>query len=64
MERKTGNQRLFGGYRYPGAPAIKLGALELEPEPIAPALPVVPSVPLVPDDADPFAIPAFLVRER
>ena len=55
---------LIGGYRYPGAPAIKLGALELEPEPIAPALPVVPSVPLVPDDADPFAIPAFLVRER
>ena len=33
--------------------------------PIAPALPLVPSAPLAPaDDADPLAIPAFLVRER
>jgi hypothetical protein len=31
--------------------------------PIAPELPLVPSVPLAPtDDADPLAIPAFLVR--
>ena len=63
--RKPGKSitvNLIGGYRFPGAPAIKLRAIELEPEPIAPALPVVPSVPLVPDDADPLAIPAFLMR--
>ena len=63
--RKPGKSipvNIIGGYRFPGAPAIKLRAIELEPEPIAPALPVVPSVPLVPDDADPLAIPAFLMR--
>jgi hypothetical protein len=55
---------LIGGYRFPGAPAIKLRAIELEPEVPAPELTVIPSVPLVPDDADPFAIPAFLVRQQ
>ena len=63
--RKPGKSipvNIIGGYRFPGAPAIKLGAVRLEPEPPAPALPLVPSVPLVPDNADPLAIPAFLVR--
>jgi len=42
---------------------IKLAAVRLEPDPIAPALPIVPSVPLAPaDDADPLEIPAFLRR--
>jgi hypothetical protein len=55
---------IIGGYRFPVTPVIKLGALELEPDPPAiPDLPIVPSVPLVPDDADPLAIPAWLVRE-
>jgi hypothetical protein len=53
---------LIGGYKFPGAPAIKLAAVRLDPEPTAPSLPVVPTVPLVPDDADPFVIPAFLAR--
>ena len=30
---------IIGGYKFPGAPAIKLRAIELEPEPIAPACP-------------------------
>jgi hypothetical protein len=64
--RKPGKSipvNIIGGYRFPGAPAIKLAAIELEPAlPIAPALPIVPSVPLVPDDADPLEIPAFLRR--
>jgi hypothetical protein len=62
--RKPGKSipvNIIGGYRFPGAPAIKLAAIELEPE--TPNLPLVSSVPLVPDDADPLAIPAFLVRE-
>ena len=63
--RKLGKSipvNVIGGYRFPGAPAIKLAAVELEPELPAPALPVTPSVPLVPDDADLLAIPAFLRR--
>jgi hypothetical protein len=62
--RKPGKSipvNIIGGYRFPGAPAIKLRAIELEPEPITCTtdLPVVSSAPLVPDDAD---IPAFLDR--
>jgi hypothetical protein len=63
--RKPGKSipvNLIGGYRFPGAPAIKLGALELELP--APALPLVSSLPLVPDDADPLEIPAFFVIEE
>jgi hypothetical protein len=64
--RKAGKSipvNIIDGYRFPGAPVIKLAAVRLEPDPIAPALPIVPSVPLAPaDDADPLEIPAFLRR--
>jgi hypothetical protein len=62
--RKPGKSipvNIIGGYRFPGAPVIKLAAVRLEPE--LPALPLVPSVPLVPDDADPLEIPVFLARD-
>jgi hypothetical protein len=64
--RKPGRSipvNIIGGYRFPGAPAIKLAPIPLEHDLPTPALPLVPSVPLVPaDDADPLAIPAFLRR--
>jgi hypothetical protein len=65
--RKPGKSiptNIIGGHKFPGAPAIKLAAVRLEPEaPVAPELPIVPSVPLAPaDDADPLEIPPFLAR--
>jgi hypothetical protein len=69
--RKPGKSipvNIIGGYRFTGAPVIKLAAVRLEPGHLPTPereLPTVPSVPLAPADnaADPLAIPAFLVRQ-
>jgi hypothetical protein len=66
--RKAGKSipvNIIGGYRFPGAPATKLAAVRLEPDlPFVPSAPLAPDMPLAPaDDADPLAIPPFLVRQ-
>jgi hypothetical protein len=62
IKRDTAPVNLIGGYRFPGAPQIRLSVIPLESELVA----VAPSaVPIAPADAqaDPLKIPAFLRRE-
>jgi hypothetical protein len=61
IKRDTPPVNIIGGYRFPGAPQIRLSAIPLEPDLVA----VAPgSVPIAPadDQAGPLAIPAFLAR--
>jgi hypothetical protein len=56
IKRDTPPVNIIGGYRFPGAPKIRLSAIPLEPDLVAVAPSAVPIVPIAPaDDHDPRA---------